>query len=116
MEALTKSFASIVEKLNNDPKSEAYWWNQTLTIQLQNVREEFQIFTPWILLKNAPLKFADFGALHANASLIEFVKTARELQAKVNLQQASANMPEENEWLQLLQTALTKSIHKADEK
>ena len=116
MEVLTKNFTSILEKLNNDPESETYWWKQILNKQLEHLNEDFQIFTPWFLLMAAPPKFMDFISMNANSTLIELLKTAWELQAEVNRHQTANNTSGENEWLELFQTSLTKSIRQADER
>jgi hypothetical protein len=42
MEALTKSFTSILEKLNNDAESETYWWKQILNKQIVQVNEDIE--------------------------------------------------------------------------
>jgi cellobiose phosphorylase len=114
--ALTKSFTSILEKLNNDAESETYWWKQILNKQIVQVNEDIQIFTPWFLLMTAPPKFIDFVSINSNSTLIELLKAARELQAEVNLQLTANNTPDESEWLELFQTSLTKTIYQADQR
>ena len=110
IDSLTKSFASIFEKLSNDPENETYWWKQTLSKQLEQVNEEFQIFSPWLLLTTAPPKFTDFVSVNINSTLIELLKAARRLQGEVILQQAVNNTAVENEWLELFLNSLAESI------
>ncbi len=74
-----------------------------------------QIFAPWVLLKNAPSKFVEFGSVNANSTLIQLSKTACELQVEVNQQLIENNTPSENQWFEALQIALSKSIRHADE-
>ena len=110
IESLTKSFASIFEKLSNDPENETYRWKQTLSKQLEQVNEEIQIFSPWLLLTTAPPKFTDFVSVNVNSTLIELLKAARRLKGEVILQQALNNTAVENEWLELFLNSLTGSI------
>ena len=116
MDALTKSFTAIIEKLNNDPVSETYWWKQILNKQLEQVNEGLQIFTPWFLIKDAPPKFIDLVSMNANSTLIELLKTALELKDEVNHYRTAGNTPGENKWLELFQTSLTQSVRKANER
>ncbi len=113
LDGLTKSFASIFEKLSNDTESETYWWKQTLREQLEQVNEAFQIFSPWLLMTSAPPKFAELVSVNVNSTLIELLKAARTLQDEATLQKTVRNTADENEWLQLLFNALTESIDKA---
>jgi hypothetical protein len=115
LESLEKNFHVVYGKLNNDPGTETFRWKQLLNDQLEHAIEHAQIFAPWLLLMTAPDKYADLVSLNANSSLIELEKTAQELQAEVKRKQTSTNTPDENHWLELLQTALTNSIHKANE-
>jgi cyclic beta-1,2-glucan synthetase len=115
METLTKSITSILEQPNNDPEGDTYWWTQMLNKQLAQLNEAFQIFTPWFLLMTAPLKFRDFISPNVNLSLLELLKTARELQTEAKHHQITNNTASENEWLELFLTSLIKSIDQADE-
>ena len=116
IEVLTKSFLPILEKLNNDPESETYWWKQMLNKQLEQVNEELQIFSPWFLLTSAPVKFMDFVSLNANSTLKELLITERQLQVEVELRQDANNTSIESEWLDLFQTSLATSIRKLEER
>ena len=113
---LTKSFASVVEKLNAGPETETFWWKELLNKQIELVNEEMQIFTPWFLLTIAPPGFSDLVSLNGNSTLIELLKSAKKLQAATNDQQTVSNTPEESEWLKLFQTSLTQSILLAEER
>jgi cellobiose phosphorylase len=116
IEELTKMFIPILEKLNRDTESETYWWKQLLNKQLKYVKDDLQIFTPWVVLKTAPAKFLTLVSTHAGLSLIELLKTTTELQAEINLQQTAGNTPGENEWIGLFQASLTNSIRIAEER
>jgi cellobiose phosphorylase len=113
---LAKSFTPVFEKLNSDQQSETYWWKQKLNEQLEHLQEDFEIFTPWSLLMTAPPKFIDFVSLNANSTLIELLKTARELQDEANHHKTEHNTSGENKWLGLFQTSLTQSIRQAEER
>lgn len=114
IDALTKSFSSVFEKLNSDPGNETYWWKQTLQKQLAQMNEAFQIFTPWLLLNTAPPRFIDFISLSTDTTLIGLVKAARKLQGEAILQQTVDNTAVEDEWLELLLNSLTESIRIAN--
>jgi len=113
---LTKSFTSIVEKLNYNPSAETYWWKQMLNKQLVHMNEEFKIFAPWLLLDTAAPKFTHLISMNSNSTLIELIETAGELQAEVSRFQTLNNTSTENEWLELFQTSLTHSIRLADDR
>ena len=113
IDILQKSFTAVVEHLNNDPESETCWWKQKLNYQLEQVRIEFEIFTPWILLEEAPEEFATFSFINNNSTLHELLKTAKVLLVEVNRRQMLNNNPEEKEWLQLFQAALAETIRLA---
>jgi len=115
-DALTKTFTSVFEKLNNDAESETRFWKQILHKQLECVNEDFEFFSPWFLLTTAPEKFMNLFSVNTNSTLIELLKVARELQADANLQQTANNTTEENEWLKLFQTSLVKFIREADDR
>ena len=114
-ESLSKHFDLISEKIDNDPASETYRWKQVLIKELQQINEQFQIFEPWLLLANAPPKFTELALMISNSTLTELLNTANELQDAVNRKQKETNTTDENKWLELFQTALNKSIHKADQ-
>ena len=115
-ESLAKKFNFITEKLSNDPENETYRWKQILNKQLEQLSEHVQIFTPWDLLMTAPPKFIDFVSMNANSTLVELLKTAMELQVEVDRQQKADNSIDENEWLELFKTSLTKSIRLAEDR
>jgi len=115
-ETLTKSFAIVLQQLTTKPGSGAHWWKSLLAEQLENLNKELQIFTPWFLLLSAPSKFSGFTALAANATLLELLETATQLQAEVTGKQAENNTPQEAEWLELFKTTLTTTISEADKR
>ncbi len=110
IETLLKSFTPVMEHLNNDPGSETWLWKQKLNQQLEQVRNEFKIFTPWILLAAAPEDFATFTFINNNSTLHELLKTAKLLLVEVHRRQMLNNIPEEKEWLEQFQTALAETI------
>ncbi|MCY7409314.1 MAG: cyclic beta 1-2 glucan synthetase, partial [Chitinophagales bacterium] len=109
IESLAKNFLVISEKLHNDIASETGWWNQKLKEQFEQVSEQVQLFTPWFLLMNAPAKYSNLTSLNDCLTLIELLKSTKELLVEVNRLEAANNSKEENEWLESFQTALTKS-------
>lgn len=113
IDGLLKSFAAVIEQLNNEPESEICWWKQKLNDQLEQVRDEFKIFEPWILLEKAPEEFATFAFINDNSTLHELLKTARVLLVEVHRRQILNNAPEEKEWLTLFQAALAETIRLA---
>ena len=52
--------------------------------------------------------------MNENSTWIELLKTAQELQIVINCKQSENNTPDEKHWLELFQTALTKSIQQAN--
>ncbi len=116
IEKLMESFIAIPGKLNNDPGSETYWWKQILQQQLGEVNEDLEVFKPWSLIMTAPDKFTDLVDMNANSTLTELLKTTQDLQAEVNRYKTENNTPLENEWLELFQTALTRSMGRAEER
>src|SRR5665213_2677075 len=114
-ESLSKTFTFISEKFDNDPGSETFRWKQILIEQLQQMKEHFKILEPWFLLASAPAKFAELALMNSDSTLAELLKTGNELQVEVTRKQKETNTTEENKWLELFQTALSKSIHTADQ-
>jgi len=110
VDALTQSFILVFEKLVCDSRSETYRWKQMLNKQLTDIREELQIFAPWLLLTNAPVNFIDFGPANADLTLTELLKTARELQFEAKGLQTTDYSSVEKEWLELFLTSLAGSI------
>ncbi len=115
IESLSKHFNIISEKTGNDPASETYRWKQIVNKQLEQANEHLQIFEPWFLLASAPPKFTELALMNSNSTLTELLKTANKLQVEVSSKQKETNTTDENRWLELFQTALSKSIHKADQ-
>ena len=115
IELLSKRFNIISEKIDNNPASETYRWKELFNKQLEQVNEYLQIFEPWFLLADAPPKFEELALMNSNSTLIELLKTANDLQVEVNRKQKETNTTEENNWLELFRTALTKSIYTADQ-
>jgi cyclic beta-1,2-glucan synthetase len=114
-EDLTKKINLLVEKLNDDPKSETYRWKQLLVEQLQQLNQHVLIIAPWLLLQSAPAALKDIVSPDANTSWIELLKKANELQAEVNIKQKENNFSDENNWHEIMQSALTKSIEEISE-
>ena len=115
-EDFAKKMNPIVEKLNGDPGSETYRWKQLLIAQSEQVNQHLQIFAPWFLLRSAPAAFKDrFVSPDANTTWIELLKKAKELQAELNTRQKQKNTSDENHRLEIMQSALTKSIDHAGE-
>lgn len=112
-ELLSKEFAAAMAQLPADPGGETHRWKQMLAAQLQDLAEDSSLFSPWLLLTDAPSKFAALAAANPPATLIELLNTARELQDEVNSQTATGNTVAENSWLETLQGALGKSIDQA---
>jgi cellobiose phosphorylase len=110
---LSETFTSIASKLSSDKESETYWWKQMLGKQLADMNEAFQLFTPWFLLMTAPPKFINLVAMNTNSTLTETLKTAQQMEVEVIHHQTEVNTLSENEWLNLLQIALSKNINKA---
>jgi cyclic beta-1,2-glucan synthetase len=115
IESLSKRFIIISEKTDNNPASETYRWKKLFNKQLEQVNEHLQIFEPWFLLADAPQKFSGLALMNSNSTLIELLKTANELKVEVNRKQKETNTADENKWLELFQTAVTKSIYTADQ-
>lgn len=113
-ESLLKNFNLITQKLNGDPKTEVFRWKQILIGQLEEINKHVEVFSPWFLLPTAPSKFTDIISLNENFTWIELLKTVQELQIVINCKQSENNTPDEKHWLELFQTALTKSNQQAN--
>ncbi len=116
VETLIQSFSPVFENLVCSSGSETYRWKQTLNNQLTYTKEEFQIFAPWLLLADAPVKFVDLSYVNLDLTLIELLKAARELEAEVKNRQTESNNSVENEWLELLLTSLAGTIKMAEDR
>ncbi|MEO6894177.1 MAG: cyclic beta 1-2 glucan synthetase, partial [Ginsengibacter sp.] len=113
-DGLEKNFASISEKIINDPGGEANRWKHLFEDQLKQINDHFQLFEPWYLIENAPSKFKEELSINSISTLHELLKTASGLQAIIKRKQKENEFtPEENKWLDELQKALTKSVQKA---
>ncbi|MGB3076827.1 MAG: glucoamylase family protein, partial [Chitinophagales bacterium] len=110
------SFLLVFEELNNDPKSETYWWKQTLKKQFEILNEDLKLFAPWDLLSAVPPKFANYFSPGTHATLVELLKAANELQVEVNRQQDERNSDHETEWLGLFRISLAESIRLAEDR
>jgi cellobiose phosphorylase len=113
---LTRSFADVIGKLNEDPDSETYWWKNNLMIQLEAVQKECQIFLPWLILENAPEKYKDLHSLKVNANLSELKEAANLLQNEIGSIFSSTGSEADKEWLDTMKTALIDSAKMADER
>jgi len=105
----------LVEELIDDPDSEPYRWKLLLITQSEQVNQHLQFFAPWFLLQSAPAIFKDIACPDVNTTWNELLKKAKELKAEVNAKQKENNISDENDWLEIMQAALTKSIHQAGE-
>ena len=113
IDTLLKSFADVIDNLNNDPESETCWWKQKLNQQLKLAHDYFTIFEPWMLLESAPAGFAEFDFVNNHSTLHELQKTAKLLLLETHRQQIANINPAEKEWLQLFQMALTETVRVA---
>jgi len=115
-EELLKTLNSIVEELNGDTNSETNRWKQLLIAQSEQINQHFLIFSPWFLVPSAPSAFNFIGVSpDANTTWNELFNKAKELQAEVNAKQKENNASDENDWLEIMQSALTKSIRQLGE-
>ncbi len=107
-EEAAEKLLNIVEKLNGVPNNEINRWTNLLVEQIEKVRQSFLIFTPWVLLQSAPGTLKDLSGPDINTTWNELLKQANQLQAEVNGRQQALTM-DDNDWLQLMYAALTKS-------
>ncbi len=114
IESLSKSSVALLEKLHSYSGSEMNWWEQRLKIQLEQLNESFQIFTPWVLLKTAPSKFSDLGSFDKISTLMDLLETSRKLIDEVNQKNSLNNNTDENKWLDSFLIALTASVEQAE--
>ncbi|MEP7232348.1 MAG: glucoamylase family protein [Ginsengibacter sp.] len=113
-ESLLQNFNDISDKLNTDPVSETRWWIGLLKKQLEEVNKQLQIFTPWFILTTAPAKFSNLVLQNDDFSFVELIKILKQLRVEATEKQNGKNIPEEDEWLQLLKTATAVSIQSAE--
>ncbi len=115
LETLTQRFSAVIEKLNQDPESEAYQWKQMLKDQLTGASDNLQILSPWLMLDSAPVRFVGFVSLRENLTVTELINAAEQLKDEVIQYQTSSTTSAENEWLELFRTELDKSVTQAKE-
>ncbi len=114
IESLSNRFGFISEKLDNNPESETYRWKNLFNNQLVQIKEHIQLYIPWLLLKSTPQIFGEQFLMNSPSTLAELLKTANELQHTASGKLKELNTTDENNWLALFQSALTKSIQKAN--
>lgn len=114
-EELSEKITRILEQLDADPKSETYRWKHLLIAQLDQVNQDILIFTPWFLLASAPTSFKQIVSPDTNTSWNVLLKKTKELLTEVNSKQNEKNASDENQWLDTMQNALTKSIYQVGE-
>jgi cellobiose phosphorylase len=115
-EDLAKKVTPNVEILDALPDSETYRWKQLLIAQTEQINQHFLIFSPWFLLQSAPFAFKHvFFSPDAKTTWSEFLKKAKELQGEMSARQKENNNSGENDWFEIMQAALTKSIHQSGE-
>jgi cyclic beta-1,2-glucan synthetase len=105
----------IVQKLNSDPDSETSRWKQLLLAHSQQANQQVLIFAPWFLLQSAPAVFKEVVLPGSETTLKELLKMTEELQAAVNGKHKENITSGKNDWFQIMQAALSKSIQQASE-
>jgi cyclic beta-1,2-glucan synthetase len=114
-EDFAKKLHPVVEKLDGDPDTEIYRWKHLLTVQSEQVSQHLQIFTPWFLLQSPSSAFKEIVLPDANDTWNELLKKTKEMQAELNASQKENNTSDENHWIEIMRSALTKSIQQAGE-
>lgn len=110
LKIFAEQYADVTANLTIPPRSETEWWNQKLKSQLQSVTKELEIFTPWVLLQNAPAEFSNLISINENSTLNDLLKSAHELQNSIGFYREGNPADSDNEWLVSFETALTKTI------
>ena len=104
-------YSSIFVRLSENIKDESFRWKTLFIEQLKNTKTLLELFTPWLLLKDAPTKFVCFDLLEPNPTLTELLKKGLEIQVQLLLYPKENNTSEEEVWLEIFKPALINSVY-----
>lgn len=107
---LQEIISPLLEKITNDPASDAGWWKERLLYQLENAIKYLHNFEFLTLLLESPKKFSNLNRLDIHLSLRDLLFETYKLQASLNTYQKESNDPVETQWLLRFQESLTAFI------
>ncbi|MBK8496750.1 MAG: cyclic beta 1-2 glucan synthetase [Chitinophagaceae bacterium] len=113
---LLNSFNKIAHTLDNDLQTDTGWWLHMFKLQLLQLQTEIKMLMPWILMNTSPFTFDKFNTVDGNSTLMELLRTAKELLVEADHLQAAGPGLTENEWLDLFRPALHETIQMATER
>lgn len=97
-------FRSLTEGWAMDVKSDLYLWTQSLNNQFNDISSEITFWSALLVCQPAPEKFRK----HPLGSLIPSLKVLAESATELTKLTVEENTAEENEWLEVLQSACAK--------
>ncbi|MBC7828946.1 MAG: cyclic beta 1-2 glucan synthetase [Chitinophagaceae bacterium] len=116
IEKLAKQIGDILQQQEINTENETYLWSAALAKQCQSALSEIAIFTPWVLLPQAPQKFSDVSFISELPTLHQLARIEIDFLPEINRRRSSDNTVEENQWLDALQSAIVQGAQMANEK
>lgn len=114
LEALEKDFEIVFQALETDSNKETHYWRSAFKNQMASLREEWEIFMPWSLLKTVPPELAALGAVKPNTALSQWRSTTEEWLEEVRKYRATRRSIAEDDWIEKLEMAIARSIEHVD--
>ncbi|MEO5892737.1 MAG: glucoamylase family protein, partial [Ferruginibacter sp.] len=116
IDELEQSFAEVNEQLKTDATTDAGWWSQKISLQIQQVKYELITMVPWILMPKVPAKFESLIALlPAIPTSRELSKIEESLLHSIISFYSPGNSAVENDWLNNFRAHITESGRRAKE-
>ena len=116
IEDLEQQLTKVLVHTEADPENEAVWWIQKIFSHIENIKNEFSLLVPWLLLPPPPAKFEQLIiALPGIPTIVQLSKIEKSLLNKINSFYNGDNTAEENEWLDNYRASITESGRMAKE-
>ncbi len=106
---LMKCYQATIKNLDTVAGSIAEWWKEGLLKQLDQITNDFQILSPWLLFSPAPEKFDPIINIERDITLGHLFKKTKSLIPELNALKNGNSTAEENEWLDKFINALSTS-------
>ena len=114
LDALEQSLTKIFVELDSDPETEADWWIQKIFVHIKNIKNDLDIYIPWLYLPATPAKFENLiPALPGIPTIYQLSKIEQILLQKINNLYTPDNTEDENEWLSNYRAAITEAGRRA---
>ena len=114
LDDIEQSLTDIFVKLDTDPETEADWWIQKIFAHIKNIKNDLDVFIPWLQLSAPPSKFEQLvPTLPGIPTITQLSKIEQILLQKINNLFSSDNTEKENDWLTNYRAAITESGRRA---